>query len=317
MESNRYRIVFDGALLPGMTVDSVKDNLARLFKTERDKVDKLFDRGPVNIKRELTASEADKYLQALKQAGAEARKEAEPPSTSALSLVEIAPAGSAEHSAASQRMECPKCGHSQPAAIQCDSCGIVIAKYLARQARLAEDKAGAGTAGATLPYATPRAQVAEPMQAYGELRAFSLRGRIGRLRYLAWSMTLSAAALALLVFAGIGFAISQVLGVILLGLIGIGFLVVSVQIGAQRLHDIGWSSWFLLLNLVPVVGSFFPLVMLLMPGKASANRYGPPQPPNSRSVKVLAALWLLVPVIGILAAIALPAYQQYLHRAGL
>lgn len=315
MESSRYRIIFDGALLPGMTADCVKDNLARLFKTDREKVDKLFDRGPVNIKGELTANEADKYLQALKQAGADARKEAEPRLAPALSLVDIAPAGSTEHST-SQQMECPKCGHSQPSAIQCGNCGIVIEKYLARQAQIAAIQTE-GPAATALPYATPHAQVAEPMPAYGELRAFSLHGRIGRLRYLAWSMTLSAVALALLTLAGIGFALSQVLGVVLVGLIGIGFLVVSVQIGAKRLHDIGWSGWFLLLNLVPVLGSFFPLVMLLMPGNAGANRYGPPQPPNSRSVKVLSALWLLVPVLGILAAILLPAYQQYLHRAGL
>lgn len=316
MESNRYRIVFDGALLPGMTLDIVKENLARLFKTDREKVDQLFDRGPVNIKRELTASEADKYLQALKQAGAEARKEAEPRSAPALSLVDIAPTGSAENPAATQ-MECPKCGHSQPAATQCDSCGIVIEKYLARQARLVEDKAGNNAENTARPYATPRAQVAEPMPTYGELRAFTLQGRIGRLRYLAWSLTLSAAALALLAVAAIGFAMSQVLGVILTGIICIGFVVVSIQIGAQRLHDIGWSGWFLLLNLIPVVGSLFPFVMLLAPGKAGVNRFGPPQPPNSKAVKILAALWLLVPVIGILAAIALPAYQQYLYRAGL
>ena len=134
MESNRYRIVFDGALLPGMTLDSVKENLARLFKTDREKVDQLFARGPVNIKRELTAGEADRYLQALRQAGAEARTEAEPRSAPALSLVDIAPASSAEEPTATP-MECPKCGHSQPRAIQCDSCGIVIEKYLARQAR--------------------------------------------------------------------------------------------------------------------------------------------------------------------------------------
>src|SRR5690606_17854755 len=107
------------------------------------------------------------------------------------------------------------------------------------------------------------------------------------------------------------------LGAILFAMSGGGFVVVSVQIGVQRLHDIGWSGWFLLRNLVPSVGSFFPLVMLLYPGRPDATPFGPPQPPNSRAVKILAALWLLVPVIGILAAIALPAYQQYLHRAGM
>jgi Tfp pilus assembly protein PilE len=34
-------------------------------------------------------------------------------------------------------------------------------------------------------------------------------------------------------------------------------------------------------------------------------------------VKVLAALWLLMPFVGILVAIAIPGYQQYADRAAL
>jgi len=77
----------------------------------------------------------------------------------------------------------------------------------------------------------------------------------------------------------------------------------------QRLHDLGWSGWLMLLYLVPIIGTVLPLVVLLMPGNPGVNRFGPPQPPNSRAVKILAALWLLVPVIGVLAAIVLPTYQ--------
>ncbi len=32
---------------------------------------------------------------------------------------------------------------------------------------------------------------------------------------------------------------------------------ISIQFSVQRLHDIGWSGWLWLLNLVPVVGSVF------------------------------------------------------------
>jgi uncharacterized membrane protein YhaH (DUF805 family) len=124
-------------------------------------------------------------------------------------------------------------------------------------------------------------------------------------------------ALALFGVASMGLAISPIVGVILMALVGIGMAVVSVQIGIQRLHDIGWSGWLWLLNMVPIVGSVFALLILVIPGTTGANRYGPPAPPNSRAVKVLAMLWLLVPVIGILAAITLPAYQDYLKRAGL
>ena len=103
----------------------------------------------------------------------------------------------------------------------------------------------------------------------------------------------------------------------LVGLVVIAMLVVAVQIGVQRLHDIGWSGWLFLLTLVPLVGGVMNILMFVVPGSDAANRFGPPPPANSTAVKILALLWLLVPVLGIVAAIALPAYQDYVTRAGL
>jgi uncharacterized membrane protein YhaH (DUF805 family) len=221
-------------------------------------------------------------------------------------------------------MTCPKCGHRQAKAAECSACGIIIEKFIARQAALSEHAPAVqpqppGDLGkaAHTPYAPPLATVAETLPEFGELEVFSIQGRIGRLRYLAWSLVLMLAALALLGVASMGFAISEIVGSVLIVLVGIGMAVVSVQIGAQRLHDIGWSGWLWLINLVPVVGGVFALLLLIIPGTTGANRYGPPAPPNSRAVKALAWLWLLVPVVGILAAISLPAYQDYAIRAGL
>lgn len=307
MSADLYRIVFDGELVPDIPADTVRSNLARLFKSDAAKVERLFSHAPVNIKRDLSAVEADRYLQALLRAGARARKEPEAKNGMTLSLIDDAPP---QASAAADQMECPKCGHAQPTAIQCGSCGIVIQKYLARQAQQAEASKQSEIHAAAQPYAPPRAQIGEPAPEYGELKVFTIQGRIGRLRYLAWSMSLMAAALGLLLVASVAFAVSAVLGSILTGVLCLAFLFVSMQICVQRLHDIGWSGWLMLLNLVPIVGNLFSLAILLMPGNEGPNRFGPPQPPNSRAVRILAALWLLVPVIGILAAIALPAYQQ-------
>jgi len=145
------------------------------------------------------------------------------------------------------------------------------------------------------------------MPLYGELKPFSVTGRIGRLRYLAWSLVIMVAAAGLFGVAAVIMAVSSTAGLLCMGLIGIGMLVVSVQIGIQRLHDFGWSGWLILLNLVPFLGSLFPFVMLLMPGSREVNRYGSPPPPNSRSVKVLAALWLVLSVSGMVAALTVPA----------
>lgn len=315
MSSDQYKIVFDGELMPGMAADAVKSNLIRLFKSDTRSIERLFGHGPVNIKRDLSSPGADRYLQALHHAGAKARKE--PEKVVALALVDNAPERSADTHAAADQMSCPKCGHGQTVTNQCERCGIVIEKYLARQAQNAQAIKERIHDAAAQPYAPPRAQVGEPTPEYGELKAFRIQGRIGRLRYLAWSMTLMAAALGLLLIASISFAISAVLGSILSGLFVLGVLLVSVQISVQRLHDMGWSGWFMLLNLVPVVGAIFPLALLLVPGNDGVNRFGAPQPPNSRAVKVLAALWLLMPFVGILVAIAIPGYQQYVVRAAL
>ncbi len=136
MTDVRYKIVFDGELMPGASTDTVKDNLARLFKSDRSKIDSLFGGRPVALKRDLDSVEADKYLAALQQAGARVRKEQD--LAAALSLVETQDEPDPD---ALGRMTCPKCGHEQTASSQCESCGIVIEKYLARQAQLAESAA--------------------------------------------------------------------------------------------------------------------------------------------------------------------------------
>lgn len=321
MTQARFKIVFDGQLIPDMALETAKGNLAQLFKSDAARIDALFSGNPIAIKRNLAEDEADKYLAALHRAGAHARKE--PEQSASLSLVDSpdhpspAVAETATTPPADTDMTCPKCGQQQPKAVECSGCGIVIEKFLARQAMLKESATAPAAPIAGSPYATPQAAVGEVLPEFGELNVFTTEGRIGRLRYLAWSLVLMLACLPLFAATAIGFAISEILGAVLVGLVVIAMLVVAVQIGVQRLHDIGWSGWLFLLTLVPLVGGIMNILMLVVPGSDAANRFGPPPPANSTAVKILALLWLLVPVLGIVAAIALPAYQDYVTRAGL
>jgi uncharacterized membrane protein YhaH (DUF805 family) len=327
MPQARFKIVFNGELMPEVALDTAKDNLARLFKSDHSRINALFSGNTVAIKRNLPEGEADQYLAALHRAGAKARKEPEPGASLGLENTEdhrLAASTDKTASDVSGEMTCPKCGHRQTRAAECAVCGIIIEKFIARRAALSESTQtvqpqppGDPDRAASTPYATPLATVAEALPEFGELEVFSIEGRIGRLRYLAWSLVLILAALALFGVASMGSAISEIVGAVLIALVGIGMAVVSVQIGVQRLHDIGWSGWLWLINLIPIVGSVFAMLLLVVPGTTGANRYGPPAPPNSRGVKLLALLWLLVPVVGILAAISLPAYQDYAIRAGL
>lgn len=156
------------------------------------------------------------------------------------------------------------------------------------------------------PFTPPRAQVAD-MQSpdgVGELKLFSPQGRIGRLRYLAYY---TAAAfllqLALVGLAGIGPFIA------LLGLIP--YLWFSVVTGIKRCHDINISGWWSLTAIIPIIG----LIWIFVPGSKNSNRFGPPPPPNTLGVKLLGLILPLLALLGIVAAIALPAYQTYTAKA--
>lgn len=313
MNPPRYKIVFDGQLMPEASLEMVKTNLARLFKSDLARIDSLFSGTPVALKRDLGESEAQQYLTALQKAGAKVRKELD--QAASLSLVPTEAETVEAEQAATPTMTCPKCGHEQAKAVECSACGIIIEKYLARQAQLAEAAPVQAPAAAASPYAPPQTNVAEQLPQYSELKVFSVNGRIGRVRYLGWTMAMLLCMLPLmLLFAGAS-VMSSVLGTLIMAVGVIAMIVIGVFIGVQRLHDIGWSGWLWLLNFVPFIGSVFALLMLIIPGTQGVNRYGPPPPPNSTGVKILAWLFLLVPVTGIIAAIALPQYQGYVERA--
>ncbi len=305
MTQARFKIVFNGELMPEVALDTAKDNLARLFKSDRARINSLFSGSTFALKRDLGESEADQYLAALQRAGANARKE--PDLAASLTLVQTEEHNPSTRSSASEpstdsEMTCPKCGKQQARTAECSACGIIIEKFLARQAMLAKSAptAAANSTSPHTPYAPPQAAVGEAVAEVGELKVFSTDGRIGRLRYLAWSLVLMFVTTGVMAVVAIAASISEVLGGLLGIAVVIGMLVVSVQIGAQRLHDIGWSGWLLLLNIVPIINSVFWLLMLVIPGTLGANRFGPPQPANSTAVKVLAGLFLALLLAGVL-----------------
>lgn len=146
-----------------------------------------------------------------------------------------------------------------------------------------------------------------PQEQYAALDPVGFSGRIGRLRLLAWSMVISiiAAVTSLLVLLAV--KVSPTLGMTCGATLTLAYFIVSLRISAQRLHDLNWSAWMLLLHLVPVANLVLTLLMLLMPGTPGPNKYGPPPPPNSRAVNVLAAITIFLIGLGICAMAALLA----------
>lgn len=166
------------------------------------------------------------------------------------------------------------------------------------------------------PFHPPRAEVSDVHPAtteFGTLKFWSAKGRIGRLRYLGWTMGASVlmavvvAVLTAILTAAVGPAGAAVAMVVCY----VPLLVFIVFALIQRTHDMGWSGWMCLLAFIPLVG----LIWIFKAGTPGANNYGPPPPPNSTGVKVCAWLFLIVFVVGMLAAVSLPAYQDYTKRA--
>ncbi len=167
------------------------------------------------------------------------------------------------------------------------------------------------------PYAPPGAAVADiegrDSDASQPVKVWAWRGRIGRLRYLAYTMV---GYLLMVLVAGILGAVAGAMGnvsagPILGGLAVIPYLVLVIFQTIQRSHDMNWSGWMTILAFIPFVG----LIWIFKAGTAGGNRFGGPPPPNTLGVKVAASLFPAIIVIGIAAAVALPAYEAYKQRA--
>lgn len=167
-----------------------------------------------------------------------------------------------------------------------------------------------GRAMATNPYAAPQADVRDitGAQEFQEVRLWSPTGRIGRLRYLAYVFSFQ---LLLGVVVGIVAAAVPALATIIVIPAYLALLVFSVIQAIKRSHDMDWSGWMVLLMLIP----FAALIWMFKRGTDSENRFGHPPPPNSTIVKVLGLLMPILVIVGVLAAIAIPAYSDYIERA--
>ena len=160
------------------------------------------------------------------------------------------------------------------------------------------------------PYSPPRAAVRdiEAEQEYQEIRMWSARGRIGRLRYLAYAV--GASLLVGVALALLGGVLGTSLGMVVAAVLYIVAVVFSILIAIKRSHDMDWSGWTVLLMLIP----FAALIWIFKGGSEGTNSYGPPPPPNTLGVKILGLLLPIFFVIGILAAVAIPAYVEYTKR---
>lgn len=174
------RVVFAGKSLPGFDRDTAIQNLAKLLKRTPEQAAAAFNGKDVVIKKGVPAAEAERLCQALERAGLMVHAEAESGLSLALDAaapaapaatptpVKTVPAGGVvapnlslvdyeEPEAAkapAQLMVCPACNHKQEKSEICVACGVVIAKFLQRQAA-AKTAAKPAAAAAPAPAEAP------------------------------------------------------------------------------------------------------------------------------------------------------------------
>ena len=102
------------------------------------------------------------------------------------------------------------------------------------------------------------------------LRAATFSGRANRREF--WCFT---AFYVWLWLVGFAFALSVPLLALVFLMLGFAAVLPLVSVTVRRLHDVNRSALWLLLGVVPFIGSYALSVLLMLPGSAGPNAYGP------------------------------------------
>ncbi|MGD8349885.1 MAG: DUF805 domain-containing protein [Gammaproteobacteria bacterium] len=168
------------------------------------------------------------------------------------------------------------------------------------------------------PYSAPGAELDNAQDSLYKPKIISFNGRIGRMRYLAYSI--GATFLLMLVMMPLigmstilGAGMGGDTGMSMLGMLGIAVyyiaaILISVMYAKRRLNDLNRSGWWFLLFIVPVVNLLLAIYLIFFPGTDGANDFGPVPTANSIGVLILGWSMPVLFVLGIVAAIAVPQF---------
>jgi len=164
------------------------------------------------------------------------------------------------------------------------------------------------------PYSAPGAELKSGQNELYTPSILSFSGRIGRLRYLAYSMASYLLLMLVMVpmlgvsaFMGGAPDISTI-GMLVMGVLYIAMFVVWIAFAKRRLNDLNRNGWWLLLALVPFVNFLLTIYMMFFPGTDGSNNYGAVPVANTLGVQILAWMMPVMFVVGIIAAVAIPQF---------
>ena len=101
-------------------------------------------------------------------------------------------------------------------------------------------------------------------------------GRAQRAEYWYFLLFSSLIVIALSVIDGMTGSYNEDTGWDLLsGLYSLAILLPSIAVGARRLHDTSRTGWWLLIGLIPVIGTIVLIVFFVLDSTPGDNAYGP------------------------------------------
>lgn len=173
------------------------------------------------------------------------------------------------------------------------------------------------------PYLAPGAPLSGQPSGDGtyQPRIWAWKGRIGRLRYLAYLFAISVINMVpvtvLMAILGASGALKDSMDAIagISVLLYLPLLVFSFVLAKRRFNDTNRSGWLALLLWIPLVNFFVSLYLVFAAGTDGGNDYGPAPAPNGTAVKIFGCVFPAIFIVGVLAAVALPAYQSYVLKA--
>jgi uncharacterized membrane protein YhaH (DUF805 family) len=162
------------------------------------------------------------------------------------------------------------------------------------------------------PHSPPQTDLGSDQEKFAPVKIFSTRGRIGRLRYIAFTVGLSLAIS--LIISGVSVMVldrasenPNLTSALMFAVLGLGYgsmLVINIMLTIQRCHDFDTTGWFSLLLLLP----FVPLIFWFIPGTGGVNRFGPPAMPDKGSAVTTVVILSLAVIFAIMALKAIPAF---------
>lgn len=148
------------------------------------------------------------------------------------------------------------------------------------------------------PYAAPEAGLELPFAPSDEARLFCWNGRIGRVRFVAYSLLGMPLAILFGLLSGIAVGVfglqsyfASEARVMTIGAVifMIPLLVLAVMT-RRRLHDFDIGGWWTFMLLFPILQFVFLIYMVVAPGTPETNRFGGVPAPADLGVKLGAAI---------------------------